>query len=101
MALVTAAALLPVNAPLAKVTVRLLMSLLLAWAVALPARANVACVASTRVTVAVSPPGMLLTVTPDKACPLVPVKVSLVSVRVTVLLIEPSLATASEKVVAL
>ena len=77
------------------------MSLTLAWAPAEPDRVSVAWLASTRVTVAVSPAGTLLTVTPLSGWPLVPVNVPLFSVMVMALPIDPSLAADSVNVLAL
>ena len=70
----------------------------LAWALAAPVSVSVAWVASTRVTVAVSPVGTLLTLTPLSGWPSVPENVPLFSVMATLLPMAPLLATASVKV---
>ena len=100
MAPVTAEASLPAaKAESENVTVKLLISLTLAWEVALPVKLNVACVLSTWVTTAVSPVGTWVTTAPDKTAPLVPAKVALLRVMLRTTEIEPSLAVASVKVV--
>ena len=88
----------PVKLPSANVTVRLATSCALAWAVAVPVKLKVAVVAEALTKTAVRPAGVFVTV--PKAAPSVPVKVSPVSVMVTVEVIEPSLSAASAKVVA-
>ena len=66
---------------------------------ALPVKLKVAVVALVLTSTAVIPAGTLVTV--PKAEPLAPVKVSLLSVMVLVVVVVPSLATASIKLVAL
>ena len=83
------------------VTVRLLTSLTLACDAALPVKLRVAVVSLALVTTAVRPLGTLVTVAPASTCPLVPVKVSPISVMVRVSVIEPLLAVASARVAAL
>ena len=99
VALVTEPALPPVKLLLAKVTVRLAMSLALACAVALPVKLKVAVVALVFTSTAVIPAGTLVTV--PKAAPLTPVNVSLLRVMVLTVVLVPSLAAASTKLVAL
>ncbi len=78
----------PVNAPLAKVTVRLPTSLAFAWLAAAPVKLSSAVVALVRVSTAVRPAGTLVTLAADsRLAPSVPVKVSPVSVMV---ILEPA-----------
>ena len=75
------------------------MSWALVCAVALPVKLKAAVVALVFTSTAVMPSGTLVTL--PRAAPSAPVKVSLLSVMVTVVVVVPSLATVSIKLVAL
>ena len=89
-----------VKAASRKLTVRLLMLSALLWLVALPVSEIVICVALSRMAVAVRPGGTLVisAFVQAKSSVSTPVKVSPVSVIVSVLPIDPSLPPASVKV---